>query len=262
MTKRSETNAPIKIRLDIDIDADDMVRVSFLDSTSRRIRLHPGHGLADLLPDGSDGPISLEVNDFFQRGTVYEVFAAILEDDGHTIAAHWQPTESGQQYALPPLSKEDAARIKLLIGALPRRKDAVVPTPLAPKPRVGRDRFGTAIDPPPKDPLASRLPALEPPLRETSIDPPPKGPEKRELLRTRQSEAPGATSLAQPILPPRETSIEPPPKDPVRHEAPGAASLARPIEAPSGTSIDPPPKDPGRKKLVRSQQNPTPQPRR
>lgn len=260
MTKRSETNAPIKIRLDIDIDANDQLRVSFFDSTSKRIRLLPGRGLADLVPDGSDGPISLEVNDFFQRDTVYEVFGAILEDDGHTIAAYWRPTENGRQYTLPSLSTKDAARIKLLIGALPRRRDAVVPIPLAPKPRPVE--FITSVDPPPKD------------------------PEKRELLRTRQSEAPGATSLAQPIQPPRETSIEPPPKDPVRHEAPGAASLARPIEAPRGTSIDPPPKDPvvsslrapepppsgtsieppskdpGRKKLIRSQQSHTPQPRR
>jgi hypothetical protein len=152
MTERSETKAPIKIKLDIDIDTNDRMRASFLDSSSKRIWLLPGRGLADLLPDGSEGPITLEVNDFFQRGTVYEVFGAILEDDGHTIAAHWQPTGNGQQYTLPPLSAAEAAKVELLIGALPRRKDAAVPTPLARKPWPDDTFGGTAVDPPPKDP--------------------------------------------------------------------------------------------------------------
>jgi hypothetical protein len=154
MTKQSETKASIKIKLDVDIDTNDRLRVSFLDSSSKRTRLLPGRGLTDLLPEGSEGPITLEVNDFFQRGTVYEVFGAILEGDGHTIAAHWQATENGQQYTLPPLSAAEAAKVELLIGALPRRKEAVVPTALATKPRPDRDDLfgGTAVDPPPKDP--------------------------------------------------------------------------------------------------------------
>ena len=180
MTERSKTKAPIKIKLDIDIDTNDRMRASFLDSSSKRIWLLPGRGLADLIPDGSEGPITLEVNDFFQRGTVYEVFGAILEDDGHTIAAHWQHTENGQQYTLPPLSAAEAAKVELLVGALPRRKDVAVPTPLAPKPRPDDDTFQrTAVDPPPNH----RIAIDPPPNHRIAIDPPPKDPDKTRALQ-------------------------------------------------------------------------------
>lgn len=153
MTKRSETSRSITIRLDAEIDHEDQLRVSFLDAKSERIPLRADRGLSDLVLDAGEGPITLEVKNFFQRGAVYEVFGAILEDNGHTIAAYWQPTETGQQYTLPPLSEKDPAKIKLLIGALSRCPGAVVPTPLTTQPRPDGYAFPVRLGPGPKDPL-------------------------------------------------------------------------------------------------------------
>lgn len=153
MTKASKANKSTTIRLDTYIDGNDQLRVSFLDPLGERIPLRPDRGLQDIVAAhrGEDA-ITLEVNDFFQRGTVYDVYGAILEENGHTIAAHWSPTGKGQQYTLTSLPETEAAAIKLVIGALPRRKDAAVPIPLAPRSASGLDPFPTSVDPPPQDP--------------------------------------------------------------------------------------------------------------
>lgn len=150
MTKPSETSRSITIRLDAEIDHEDQLRVSFLDAKPERIPLRADRGLSDLVLSAGEGPITLEVKNFFQRGAVYEVFGAILEPNGRTIKAYWQPTETGQQYTLPPLSAADAASFTLLIGALSRRPDAVVPTPLTTQPRPEGYAFPTGLGPNPK----------------------------------------------------------------------------------------------------------------
>jgi hypothetical protein len=157
MAKASKAKEPAIIKLDTYIDENDQLRVSFLDPTGERIPLRPDRGLQDAVAGfGREGSLTLEVRDFFQRGTVYEVYGAILEENGRDIHAYWKPTGNGQQYTFTSLSRTEAAKIKLVIGALPRRKDAVVPVPLAPRAAHGSDPFPDPIDPDPKGPTQAR----------------------------------------------------------------------------------------------------------
>jgi hypothetical protein len=134
------------IKLDAYIDKDDQLVLSFREPGLDPVVLRPERGLADLVAGHEDqDSLTLEVRDFVQRGTVYDVYCATLEDDGRTIAAHWKPTDAGQNYTFARASLVDASRIKLFIGALPRRKDAPVPMPLG-------ARSASSCDPFPQDP--------------------------------------------------------------------------------------------------------------
>lgn len=138
------------IKLDTYIDANDQLIVSFREPGLEPIRVRPDRGLEDLVAahPGIES-LTVEICDFFQRGTIYEVYGAVLEDDGRTVAVHWKPTGRGQQHTFAISSAAAASRIKLVIGALPRRKDASVPEPLAPRVPVGSGPF------PPDDPPVS-----------------------------------------------------------------------------------------------------------
>jgi hypothetical protein len=152
MTKLMTANKSTTISFDTSIDGNDQLRVSFRNPRGGRIFLNPDRGLEDIVAAyRTKGAITLEVNDFFQRGTVYEVYGAILVENSRTIAAHWTPTGRGQQYTFKSVPKAEAGKIKLVIGALPRRRDAAVPIPLAPR---FTDPLATSVDPPPQDPDA------------------------------------------------------------------------------------------------------------
>lgn len=122
MTKASKSTT---IKLDMYIDEKDQLDVSFLLPTGECVSLHPERGLQDILARvGREGSLTLEVKDFFQRNTIYEVYGAVLEENGHDVATHWERTENGQMYTFASLSK--AAAMKLVIGAVPRRTEAAV----------------------------------------------------------------------------------------------------------------------------------------
>lgn len=151
MKKTATSKTSAIIQLDAHIDENDFLVVSYQEPGLEPIPLRPDRGLQDLVA-AHPGKKSLivEVRDFFQRNTVYEVYGATLEADGHTIAAHWERTRNGLQHTFAISSATDAGRIKLVIGALPRRHDAAVPVPLAPRAGSGSGPFPPEVDPPPE----------------------------------------------------------------------------------------------------------------
>jgi hypothetical protein len=126
------------------IDQDNQLVLSAHDERGR-VDLRPNAGIADLLPRGSSG-LTLEVRDFFQGGTVYDVYGAILGADGHEVAAHWEATGRGRRYQFAG-SEAEARSIKLVIGATPRRPGAPVPVPFTSW-RTPGGSAPTDIDPP------------------------------------------------------------------------------------------------------------------
>jgi hypothetical protein len=129
-------NGKTFIKLDAYIDEDDQLVVSFKEPMLEPIELRSEGGLTDLVKEYPT-ELTVDVHDFVQRGTVYEVYGATLEDDGRTIASHWKRTEAGQMCTFAIPSSYEASKIKLFIGALPRRKDAPVPAPLWPRSASG-----------------------------------------------------------------------------------------------------------------------------
>lgn len=138
------------VKLDAYIDQDDRLVVSFKEPGMEPILLRPERGFEDLVAGHEDREsFIVEVRDFVQCDTVYEVYCATLEDDGRTIAEHWKPTGAGQMGTFTLSSPAEAGRIKLFIGALPRRKDAPVPMPLGPRSASGSGPFPQEDEPPP-----------------------------------------------------------------------------------------------------------------
>lgn len=96
----------------------------------RRVALRPSAGIWDLLSRAPHiGSLTVEVSDFFQCGTIYDVHGAILAGDGRTIASHWEPTGRGQRHQFVMLPEAEARNVRLVIGATPRRPGAPVPIP-------------------------------------------------------------------------------------------------------------------------------------
>jgi hypothetical protein len=126
----------IKFKLHAYINKDDQLVVGYKQQKREVIELRPDGGLKELTREYPT-ELTVEVHDFVQRGTVYEVYCATLASDGHTITSHWRRTEAGQACTFSLLDPHEAEKIKLFIGALPRRKDAPVPAPLWPHPAFG-----------------------------------------------------------------------------------------------------------------------------
>ena len=87
-------------------------------------------GIWDLLgqePPG--GSVTVEVHDFFQSGTIYDVYGAVLAADGATIASHWEPTGRGQRHQFAVVPEAEARKVHFIIGATPRSPGAPVPVP-------------------------------------------------------------------------------------------------------------------------------------
>jgi hypothetical protein len=114
------------IELSARIDQDNQLVLSVQDERGR-VDLRPNAGIADLLPRGSN-TLTLEVIDFFQCGTLYDVYGALLAGDGHEVTAHWEPTARGRRYQFVG-SETEARTVKFVIGATPRRLGAPVPIP-------------------------------------------------------------------------------------------------------------------------------------
>jgi hypothetical protein len=123
------TPESLVIELAARIDEDSQLILSVLEDRGRE-DLRPSAGIADLLPRAPGGTtsITVEVKDFFQCGTVYDVYGATLADDGHEITAHWEPTGRGRRYQFV-VSEAEARRVKFVVGATPRRPGAPVPIP-------------------------------------------------------------------------------------------------------------------------------------
>lgn len=150
MTKASKSKT---IQLDTHIDENGQLSVSFSGPAGERVSLHPERGLQDILASvGCEGSLTLEVRDFFQRNTIYEVYGALLEENGHGVAAYWERTGNGQQYTFASLSRSEAAGIKLVIGAVPRRTEAAMLVTLAPSADFGVARVQEP-DPEPIEPV-------------------------------------------------------------------------------------------------------------
>jgi hypothetical protein len=150
MKKASKSRISATVQLDARIDENDQLVVSFQEPGLERVPLRPDRSLQDLVAaHPGKKSLTLEIRDFFQKSTVYEVYGVTLEDDGHTIAAHWERTQHGVHHTFEIASATDASTIKLVIGALPRRHDAAVPLPLAPRAASGSGPFPTEVDPPP-----------------------------------------------------------------------------------------------------------------
>lgn len=101
-----------------------------LQEGTQQVALRPSAGISDLLlrvPSGTS--VTVEVSDFFQHGTIYDVYGAVLAEDGATVSSHWEPTGRGQRYQLVAVSEEEARKVRLVIGATPRSPGAPVPTP-------------------------------------------------------------------------------------------------------------------------------------
>lgn len=114
------------IELAAHIDQDNQLVLCAQDERGR-VDLRPNAGIADLFPRGSSA-LTLEVRDFFQCGSLYDVYGAILAEDGHEVTAHWEPTGHGRRYQFL-VSEAEARAVKLVIGATPRRPGAPVPIP-------------------------------------------------------------------------------------------------------------------------------------
>jgi hypothetical protein len=109
------------------IDSDNQLQLTFRDGNGKLVLWRPGTGVEDLLPVlGDAASLTLEINDFFQYGSLYAVYGAVLVPHGSTVAAYWEPTGRGQRYTLVARTSEVPAP-RLLIGAAPRMPGAPVP---------------------------------------------------------------------------------------------------------------------------------------
>lgn len=117
------------IQLAAHIDHGNQLILTFQDG-EQRTALRPSAGIWDLLLQAPAGAaVTLEVSDFVQHGTTYDVHGAIMAEDGATVVSRWEPTGHGQRYQLVAMSEEDAREVRLVVGATPRTPGAPVPTP-------------------------------------------------------------------------------------------------------------------------------------
>ncbi len=142
---------PVSVQLKVHLDDNDALVVSFLSLDDRPTQLRPERGLRDLYLEHSEaGALTLEVNDLFQRHTIYQVWAATLDGDGRTITAHWRRTECGVRHTIELSSEEAAAKLKLVIGATPRQPGVALPIPFASRPKDGGGSLPVPVSPDPK----------------------------------------------------------------------------------------------------------------
>lgn len=117
------------IELTAHINEGNQLILTFLDE-GERVALRPSAGIWDLLlrvPPGDS--VTMEVSNFSQHGTMYDVYGALLAEDGSTVASRWEPTQRGQRHQLVAVSEEEARKVRLLIGATPRSPGAPEPIP-------------------------------------------------------------------------------------------------------------------------------------
>jgi hypothetical protein len=116
----------IVIELTPSISARNELQLTFRDVADKEILWQPGNGVEPLfwLPDDI-ASLTVEVNDFYQFGSLYTVYGALLTEKD-MVAAYWEATGRGQRQTLArPSTTVPAPR--LLIGAAPRMPGAPVP---------------------------------------------------------------------------------------------------------------------------------------
>jgi hypothetical protein len=117
------------IQLAAHIDQDNQLVPTFREG-NKDVALRPTAGIWDLLQDVPSGSaVTLEVSEFTQDGSTYDVYGMVLAEDGSTVASRWEPTGRGQRYRFVAMSEEEARKIRLVIGATPRSPGAPVPVP-------------------------------------------------------------------------------------------------------------------------------------
>jgi hypothetical protein len=119
------TNEPVKIELIPVINNDNELQLQFRDQ-GKLVFWRSGQGIGDLVPDGEVPSLTLEVNDFFQYGSLYTVYAAVLIPARATVHAYWEATGRGQRWTLAVHPIDVFAR-RLVIGASPRMPGVPVP---------------------------------------------------------------------------------------------------------------------------------------
>jgi hypothetical protein len=117
------------IALTARIDEQNRLVLTFQDG-DRHVALRATAGISDLLQRAPHlASVTVEVSDFFQSGSIYDVYGAVLAGDGATIASHWEPTGRGQRHQFAVVPESEARNIQLVIGATPRRPGAPAPVP-------------------------------------------------------------------------------------------------------------------------------------
>lgn len=119
------TNDPVEIELIPFINNNNELLLQYRDKGGNLVFWRSGQGIKDLVPDSEAPSLTLEVNDFFQYGSLYTVYAAVLATRGATVHAYWEATGRGQRWTMGP---SDVFARRLVIGATPRMPGVPVPT--------------------------------------------------------------------------------------------------------------------------------------
>ena len=122
------------IRLLASIDNANRLVVELTEEGGRTIALSAESGLEDVLVGHRDAhSITLEVHDFYQYQTVYEVYALTLADDNRRILHYWQDTEKGTgKWRTFTTNELQETMPVFVIGATPRSQQVPEPRPFAP----------------------------------------------------------------------------------------------------------------------------------
>lgn len=114
---------------------DDNELILTFDDAAGDVELRPNRGLEDLLGvDPSARSITVQVRDFLQFGSIYDVYGATLAETGQVIATHWESIDNGRRCtftlsARMATRKAEARTVRFTVGATPRRPGAPVPVP-------------------------------------------------------------------------------------------------------------------------------------
>jgi hypothetical protein len=123
------TRNPSLIELTAAISTANRLVLKFRNVRKKLLDMRPGAGLEDLLAHyGKAASLDIEVNDFYQFGTLYELHGATLAGDGRTVAAYWESTGPGRRYQFT-LGSGRTDTVRFLVGATPRLPGAPVPAP-------------------------------------------------------------------------------------------------------------------------------------
>jgi hypothetical protein len=115
----------IVIELTPSIRANNQLQLTFLDVNTKRVLWRPRTGIDNLVAlRGQLSSLTIEICDFFQFGSLYSVYGAVLGEDSDVVAAYWESTGRGQRYTV---ARPSELSPRLLIGAAPRMPGAPVP---------------------------------------------------------------------------------------------------------------------------------------
>ncbi len=116
----------IIVKLDVHCDKDNKVVASF-ESYGSRLDFKGLSDITDCFEDVEE--VTVEVRDFVQNNTVYEVYGVALADDKRSVAAHFGPLDGGNGCRHRFVLGGRDAHPGIVIGAVPRSR--AVPEPIA-----------------------------------------------------------------------------------------------------------------------------------